>query len=79
MQANEQKQVKCYKMTFEAIQAVRKELAEADANGNTLAISEIMLRLSSLYASIDAQQFIECMQALEQQDNVIKVDFKKVA
>lgn len=69
-------QVTCYKLTFEAILAVRAELA-ATPMDDTIKTSEIMLRLSGLYASIDAAQFIECMAALEAQNaNVIKVDFK---
>lgn len=73
------KQVQCYKVTFEAIQEVRKELSKAMETGNMIGASEIALRLSNLYASIDAKQFVECMQALENESNVIRVDFKKVA
>jgi len=73
-------QVTCYKLTFQAIQEVRKELAATDMS-DTIKTSEIMLRLSGLYASIDAAQFVECMAELEAQtNNVIKGDFtKKVA
>lgn len=73
---NTKTQVTCYKLTFEAIQAVRAELAATPID-DTIKTSEIMLRLSGLYASIDAAQFVECMEALEAQNaNVIKVDFK---
>ena len=73
---NTEKKVQCYKMTFEAIQAVRKELADT-AMDDTIKVSEIMLRLSGLYASIDAAQFVECMSELEAQtSNVVKVDFR---
>jgi len=71
--------IQCYKMTFEAIQSVRKELAQCNQN-DTREMSETMLRLASLYESIDALRFVECMVELEQNNsNILKVNFSKAA
>jgi hypothetical protein len=64
------------KMTFEAIQAVRDELTQAARAGDNIKATEILLRLSNLYASIDAKAFIETMNELEANSNVIVVDFR---
>jgi hypothetical protein len=70
--------IDCYKMTFEAIQSVRKELSLINPN-DVLAISETLQRLAMLYSSIDAKQFIECMNELESERSILKVNFKKTA
>ena len=70
------KPIQCYKMTFEAIMQVRIELARIPPN-HVMQISDALQRLSELYASIDAPKFIECMNELEAQTNVVKVDFKQ--
>ena len=73
---NTLKQVEGYKLTFEAIQQVRQELSQAANENDTIKVNDALQRLSNLYASIDAKQFIECINSLEAQANVIKVDFK---
>lgn len=68
--------IKCYKVTFQAIQDVRMELAQHAKDGDTLKANDCLSRLSNLYASIDATEFIECMHILESGNNVLKVDFQ---
>jgi len=70
------KPLQCYKMTFEAIDQVRRELAQYAMDGNDIKAMECLTRLSDLYTSIDAKRFIECMVELENKENVRKVNFK---
>lgn len=69
------KQIKGISLTFQAIQAVRTELALHAKESNELKAMECLARLSNLYASIDAKEFIECINELENMTNVTKVNF----
>lgn len=67
-----------YALTFEAIAAVKADLAQATKNGDRLAAETLMGNLIALYASIDAAQAAEVLGQLSG-GTVIPVDFKKAA
>ena len=65
------------RLTFEAIESVRKQLVEAETG---LERSEIMVRLVSLYASIDFNEMADLLaDLLADMKNVEPIMKKKVA
>jgi hypothetical protein len=74
---NTAKQIKSIVLTMQAIDAVRVELSIHSKQENEPKCVECLTRLSNLYASINAKEFIECVNDLENKANVVKVDFRK--
>jgi len=75
---NQAKQIQSIVLTMQAIESVRVELSMHSSQGNEIKCMECLTRLSNLYALIDAKEFIECINSLENNGNVRKVNFRKV-